>query len=244
MLHLDGIGKIAKHIPGLKYIYNSLRQSLDNLILSQEKRTAQGRRDRAVIKQQRLATKELSETIKEAKESTKQYTQAEADLTNVKLQNIKVTEDQEDAEQKLIERRDEFEQNYIDRLRESSSTKLELLEHEKTVAFEKAEKLGASKLAVEEYYRLESEKLNNESLQRIAEKEQEFLKNAADFAISSINRVGQIQDHFSRNKLTLNLIKHMKSHQLTSRLFSWKDRPESRLYDLNTNSSVVLNYCN
>lgn len=171
---IEAINSVGKYIPKLNTALDSAKKAVDGWIEVEKNAIEYRREERAETKAQAEALKLAEAELKANQEAANNLAKAEQNLTNAQGQQVQKTKEQLEAEKKLKEDRLKFEADWHERLlrlneqyslsrtqnaEEEAQVQLEILERQKQEALTKAQELGASTLAIQQYFALEEQKI-------------------------------------------------------------------------------------
>lgn len=173
-LWIDAINVVGQYIPGLNKALDSAKTTVEGWIETEKDAIQYRREELAETKAQAEALKQVEAELKANQEAANNLAKAEQNLTNAQGQQVQKTKEQLEAEKKLKEDRLKFEADWNERLlslneqyslsrttnaQEEAAVQLEILERQKQEALTKAQELGASTLAIQQYFALEEQKI-------------------------------------------------------------------------------------
>jgi len=193
---IDSINIVGQYIPGLNKALDSASAALSRM--AEKEKNA--RYERKLLKDETKAlsmmNSDQAKAIEIAKEATEKQTESIKKQTKATKEQIKAAKEQAKAAEKLAEDKAKFEENWTGKLRQEANTRKELLSYEYEQAITEAERLGADKLAIEEYYKVKREQLATEEAQATIEKETEKRRTIAQMGLDAFNQfvaLGQMQ---------------------------------------------------
>jgi cell division septum initiation protein DivIVA len=202
---IDSINVIGKYIPGLNKALDSAKKTVEGWIETEKNAIQYRREERKETKAQAEALKLAEAELKANQEAANNLAKAEQNLTNAQGQQVQKTKEQLEAEKKLKEDRLKFEADWNNRLlslneqyslsrtqnaEEEAAVQLGILERQKQEALKKAQELGASTLAIQQYFALEE--------QKIIEKQAEARRAAFEaWTTQAQDVIGKLQGIFS-----------------------------------------------
>lgn len=167
--------------------------------------------------------------------------QANEDVADSKDKTVRKTAEEIQAERELALARAEFNEELARRLFEQSATRLEILERDYQEELEKAEKLGADKQAIEEFYAEERKRVSKEEEERKdKERDEELNKDFAKYE----KGLEQIQFYYSLAADVANqffdALTELSRVQTENRLLDLEEQTTAQLEALEAEKAAAL----
>lgn len=186
---LEGISKLGKFLPAVGMAVDFL---VEKITAGTEAINAQQEALQAHRKEQLAAQKLAKEEAKAVEEATKAReaeTKATSDNTDEKKKNKNATLEEIEAAKEAAQKREKFESEWTGKLSEQSENRADILEEERKNALAEAEKLGADKQAILDFYAKEEEKLNAETAKQNLKTSQKLASEQAALIDDDLTRL-------------------------------------------------------
>lgn len=156
---VEAIQTVGRFIPGLNAKLESARGKLVELRDAEQQLSFERKLAREEAKLLAIETAKLTVAVEEETKAEDKSSVSTLRNTKIKEDAAKATEKQRKAAEKLAADRAKFEEDFTKKLQGATLTRVQLLDIEKNESLAIANELGAERLSIEQFYKIERLKL-------------------------------------------------------------------------------------